>query len=201
MASSLEQGMHLALSLEVCYYLHPFNSNKSWICLAMPLRLFQTFFSLGLMEKPSGTFRLQNGSPRSPQGLTLDFPWEHSSSSFHQGPGTRRVLKVPWGRVVFPTQNRNERKDKKWGKYYYKWRESCSLLAGVFCESWLFSFEYRASLSWLSGINNTVRNPHSSLLLWSLWLLFYLFCFWEHLRNLLMRPDYRGLRVYNQHSG
>lgn len=173
------------------------NSNKSWICLAMPLRLLQTFSSLGLMEKPSGTFGLQNRSPRSPEGHAVDFPWEHRASC----PGTWRVLRVPWGRVVFPAQNQNEKKDKNWGKYYYKWIESHSLLAGVFCESWLFPFECRASLSWLSGINNTVGNPHSSLLLWSLWLLFYLCCLWEHLRNLLMRPNYRKLWVYNQHSG
>lgn len=92
-ASSVEWRMGLALSRSFLLSESSSNSNKSCICLIMPL--LHTLFSLDLMEKPSGTFGLQNRSPRSSEGPMLDFPWEHSSSSLHRGPGTWKVFRVP----------------------------------------------------------------------------------------------------------
>lgn len=69
------------------------------LILSVPLRLLQVFFSLLLMEKISGTFRMQNVSLRSLERPVLDFSWEHSSSGLHQGPGTQKISRVPSGRV------------------------------------------------------------------------------------------------------
>lgn len=75
--SSVEWRTGLALSRSLLLSESSSNSNKSYICLIMPL--LHSLFSLDLMEKPSGTLGLQNRSPRSPEGPRLDFPYEHSS--------------------------------------------------------------------------------------------------------------------------
>lgn len=94
-ASSVEWGVGLALSRSLLLSESSSNSNKSCICLIMPL--LHTLLSLDLMEKPPGTFGLQNRSPRSSEGPMLYFPCEHSSTSLHWGPRTRKGFRVPEG--------------------------------------------------------------------------------------------------------
>lgn len=135
------------------------------------------------------------------QKSTIALPWVHISSSLHQGPGHWRKLSIQWERVIFPSWTWNERKDKNWVKYYYTRREYHFLLTGVFCESRSFSFKYWVSLSWFSGINNIISKTHRFPLPWSPWLLFYISCLLEPLRNSLMRSNYRKLGLYNQYRG
>lgn len=104
-ASSVEWRMGLALSRSLLLSESSSNSNKSCICLIMPL--LHTLFSLDLMEKPSGTFGLQNRSPRSSEGPMLDFPWstalpvfteaqEHGRCSGCLSEGLFLYLKMEW---------------------------------------------------------------------------------------------------------